>query len=212
MKPTKALKRCGWAQGDPLKEDVLMRDYHDIEWGVPLHDDQKLLEAIVLDGAQAGLSWRTILQRREGYRKAFHRFDARKMVKMNAKDVERLMQDTGIIRNRAKILSAIGNAKAFLTVQKEFGTFDRYLWQFAPEPRKNFKRPQSYRELPVTSPEAEAMSKDLRKRGFNFVGPTICYAMMQAIGMVDDHLEGCFRVATGVGRAKAVRAISRKRR
>ncbi len=219
LKRTETLKRCGWAQGDlpagrqvPSSADLLMRDYHDQEWGVPLHDDQKLLEAIVLDGAQAGLSWRTILQRREGYRKAFHKFDAKKMIRMGARDVERLMKDTGIIRNRAKILSAIGNAKAFLAVQKEFGTFDRYLWQFAPAPRSAFKRPQNYRELPVTSPEAEAMSKDLRKRGFSFVGPTICYAMMQAIGMVDDHLEGCFRMTTDAGRAKAGRATSRRKR
>ncbi len=171
-----------------------MQRYHDEEWGVPLHQDRKLLEAIVLDGAQAGLSWRTILLRREGYRKAFHRFDAKKMAKMGARDVERLMQFTGIIRNRAKILSAIVNARAYLQVRKEFGTFDRYLWGFAPKRRRAGKRPRTYRDLPVTSPEAEAMSKDLRRRGFSFVGPTICYAMMQAIGMVDDHLHGCFRI------------------
>lgn len=188
MKKMKALNRCGWA-GD----DALMQAYHDKEWGVPLHDDRKLLEAIVLDGAQAGLSWRTILLRREGYRKVFYRFDAKRMAKMTARDVERLMKDTGIIRNRAKILSAIANAKAYLAVKKEFGTFDRYLWGFAPSKKRTARRPRTYRDLPVTSAEAEAMSKDLRRRGFSFVGPTICYAMMQAIGMVDDHLEDCFR-------------------
>jgi DNA-3-methyladenine glycosylase I len=190
----KILKRCGWAQGDPLKSDPVMMAYHDDEWGHPLHDDRRLLESIVLDGAQAGLSWRTILLRREGYRKAFHKFNPRKMAVMGAKDVQRLMKDTGIIRNRAKILSAIQNAKAFLAVQKEFGTFDRYIWGFAPKPRKAAKRLKTYRDLPVTSPEAEAMSKDLRRRGFNFVGPTICYAFMQAAGLVDDHLHGCFRI------------------
>lgn len=171
-----------------------MKRYHDEEWGVPLHDDRKLLEAIILDGAQAGLSWRTILLRREGYRKAFHRFNATAMSRMNSKDVARLMKDPGIIRNRAKILSAIQNAKAFLRVRKEIGSFDRYLWSFAPAPAKK-KRGTNYRQLPVTSPEAEAMSKDLKRRGFSFVGPTICYAMMQAIGMVDDHLKGCYRIS-----------------
>jgi DNA-3-methyladenine glycosylase I len=171
-----------------------MQAYHDEEWGQPVHDDRKLLEAIILDGAQAGLSWRTILQRREGYRKAFHNFDARKIAKMGAKDAQRLLKDPGIIRNRAKVRSAIENAKEFLKIQKEFGTFDKYLWGFAPKKRRTARRPNSYRELPVTSPEAEALSKDLRKRGFSFVGPTIIYAMMQAIGMVDDHLQGCFRI------------------
>ena len=191
-KRTQVLKRCGWAEGDPLKDDPLMRDYHDNEWGYPVHDDRKLLEALILDGAQAGLSWRTILGRREGYRKAFHRFDAKKIAAYGPRDVRRLLADPGIIRNRAKVRSAIQNAKAFLVVKKEFGTFDRYLWGFAPK-RKRSKRLNHYRQLPVTSPEAEAMSKDLKRHGFSFVGPTICYAMMQAIGMVDDHLEGCFR-------------------
>jgi DNA-3-methyladenine glycosylase I len=202
MKP-KERKRCGWAQGDPLKTDSIMQAYHDDEWGVPLHDDRKLLESIVLDGAQAGLSWRTILLRRDGYRKAFHNFDAKKMAQMGAKDVARLMKDTGIIRNRAKILSAIQNAKAFLAVQKEFGSFDKYIWGFAPKNRKVQKRLTDYRHLPVTSPEAEAMSKDLRKRGFNFVGPTICYAFMQAAGLVDDHLHGCFRTLRHSSRSSA---------
>jgi DNA-3-methyladenine glycosylase I len=191
-KPT--LKRCGWAEGNPLKADLLMQKYHDEEWGHPVHDDRKLLEAIILDGAQAGLSWRTILARREGYRKAFHNFDARKIAKMGARDRQRLLKDPGIIRNRAKIRSAIENARRFLEIQKEFGTFDKYLWAFAPKRPRTAKRPQNYRQLPVTSPEAEALSKDLKKRGFSFVGPTILYAMMQAIGMVDDHLHGCFRI------------------
>ncbi len=169
-----------------------MQVYHDDEWGYPVHDDRKLLEALILDGAQAGLSWRTILLRREGYRRAFHRFDAKKIAAYGAKDVRRLLGDPGIIRNRAKVRSAIENAKAFLRVKKEFGTFDRYLWGFAPK-KKAHQRMNHYRQLPVTSPEAEAMSKDLKRRGFSFVGPTICYAMMQAIGMVDDHLHGCFR-------------------
>jgi DNA-3-methyladenine glycosylase I len=191
----KSIKRCGWAEGNPLKGDPLMQAYHDKEWGFPLHDDRKLLEYLILDGAQAGLSWRTILYRREGYRKAFHNYDAPRIVKMNGRDVQRLMKDPGIIRNRAKILSAISNARAYLQVRKEFGTFDRYIWQFAPGNKKGGRRAHTFRELPVTSPEAEAMSKDLKKRGFSFVGPTICYAFMQAAGMIDDHLDGCFRNA-----------------
>ncbi len=194
MKPKikKSIRRCGWADGDPLSGDPLMRAYHDEEWGVPLHDDRKLFEFLILDGAQAGLSWRTILNRREGYRKAFHQFNARRMAAFGPKDERRLLQDSGIIRNRAKIKSAIQNAKAYLKVQKEWGTFDRYLWSFV-EGKMIVHRARTYRDLPVTSPEAEAMSKDLRSRGFSFVGPTICYAFMQAAGMVDDHLIGCFR-------------------
>ena len=171
-----------------------MRDYHDQEWGVPLHDDRLLFEALILDGAQAGLSWRTILQRREGYRKAFHRFNAKRVAAFGPKDFRRLMKDPGIIRNRAKVRSAILNAKAFLKVQKEFGTFDRYMWSFVKgKTIRTSPRAKTSRDLRVTSPESEAMSKDLRLRGFNFVGPTICYALMQACGMVDDHLVGCFR-------------------
>ncbi len=188
----KHLKRCGWADGNPLNGDPVMRDYHDQEWGVPLHDDRKLFEFLILDGAQAGLSWRTILLRREGYRKAFHNFDAKRMAAFGPKDAQRLLKDRGIIRNRAKIRSAIENGRAFLRVRKEFGSFDRYLWGFVKE-KKVARRARHFRELPVTSREAEAMSKDLRARGFSFVGPTICYAFMQAAGMVDDHLHGCFR-------------------
>jgi DNA-3-methyladenine glycosylase I len=192
--PIQTRKRCGWAESNPLKADPLMQEYHDTEWGFPLHDDRKLLEYLILDGAQAGLSWRTILYRREGYRKAFHNYDAKKIAAMGARDAQRLLKDPGIIRNRAKIRSAIDNARAFLSVQQEFGSFDRYIWQFAPAPRRPAKRPHTFKELPVTSPEAEAMSKDLKKRGFSFVGPTICYAFMQAAGMIDDHLAGCFRI------------------
>ena len=188
----KPLQRCGWADGNPLKGDPLMQAYHDDEWGYPVHDDRKLLEALILDGAQAGLSWRTILLRRDGYRKAFYQFNARRIAGFRQKDIRRLLKDPGIIRNRAKVRSAIANARAFLEVQKEFGSFDRYLWGFAPK-KETGKRANHFKQLPVTSPEAEAMSRDLKQRGFSFVGPTICYAMMQAIGMVDDHLLDCFR-------------------
>jgi DNA-3-methyladenine glycosylase I len=184
-------KRCEWADGN----DLLMQAYHDEEWGYPLHDDRKLFEFLILDGAQAGLSWRTILLRREGYRKAFHHFDAARIARYGTKDIQRLLKDPGIIRNRAKVRSAIENARAYLKVRQEFGTFDRYLWSFIKEKNGKHKRLKTYRQLPVTSPEAETMSKDLRRRGFSFVGPTICYAFMQAAGMVDDHLSGCFRVA-----------------
>jgi DNA-3-methyladenine glycosylase I len=161
---------------------------------VPLHNDKKLFEFLILDGAQAGLSWRTILYRREGYRKAFYHFNAKRMAAMGPKDVARLMKDPGIIRNRLKIHSAIQNATAYLKVKKEFGSFDRYLWSFVSPKKKKFtRRFQTYRHLPVTTPESDAMSQDLRRRGFNFVGSTICYAFMQAAGMVNDHLHGCFR-------------------
>jgi DNA-3-methyladenine glycosylase I len=182
------MNRCDWANNDPL-----MQAYHDHEWGVPLHDDRKLFEFLILDGAQAGLSWRTILYRREGYRKAFYQFNAKRMAAMTPKDEARLLKDPGIIRNRLKIKSAIQNAKACLAVKKEFGTFDRYLWQFAEKKKKGAKRLAHYLDIRVTSPESDAMSKDLRARGFNFVGSTICYAFMQAAGLVDDHLHGCFR-------------------
>lgn len=191
---TRKLKRCGWAEGDPLNGDALMQAYHDEEWGVPVHDDRKLLEHLILDGAQAGLSWRTILHRREGYRRAFHNFDARRIAAFGRKDVRRLLKDSGIIRNRAKIHSAIQNTRAFLEIQKEFGSFDRYIWGFIDGTKRSRRRAKTFRDLPVTSPAAERMSADLRRRGFNFVGPTICYAFMQASGMVDDHLAGCFRI------------------
>jgi DNA-3-methyladenine glycosylase I len=179
------MTRCPWAKSDP------MIAYHDREWGRPVHDDNTLFEFLTLEGAQAGLSWETILKKRESYRKAFDQFDPVKVARYTARRIERLMQDEGIVRNRAKIQSAVQNAKAFLRVQKEFGTFDGYIWRFVdgrPRP-STFK---TLKEVPATTPESDALSKDLKKRGFNFVGSTICYAMMQAIGMVNDHLTSCF--------------------
>ena len=177
------MKRCRWAQEEPNTT------YHDEEWGVPVHDDRKLFEFLILEGAQAGLSWTTILKRRENYRKAFCKFDVKKVSKLTGKDVTRLMKDEGIIRNRLKIESTISNAKAFIEVQKEFGSFDKYIWSFVDgKPlRKNHKA------MPATTPESDSMSKDLKKRGFRFVGSTICYAFMQACGLVDDHEKSCFR-------------------
>ena len=169
-----------------------MIEYHDREWGVPLHDDRKLFEFLVLEGAQAGLSWETVLNKRENYRKAFDDFEPTRIAQYTEKDIERLIADPGIIRNRLKIAAAITNAQRFLDVQKEFGSFDNYIWQFVGgRPIKNkFK---SLSELPAKTKESEAMSKDLRQRGFKFVGPTICYAFMQAVGMVNDHTIYCFR-------------------
>ena len=180
------VKRCEWATEEPNLS------YHDTEWGVPQHDDQKLFEFLILEGAQAGLSWVTILKRREGYRKAFANFDAKKVAKFNEKKISLLLKDESIIRNKLKINSAINNAKQFLKIQKEFGTFDKYLWSFVDhKPIKNkFKK---LSDLPSSTMVSEKMSTDLKKRGFNFVGPTICYALMQAIGMVNDHTTGCFR-------------------
>jgi DNA-3-methyladenine glycosylase I len=178
--------RCHWAKSE------LMIAYHDTEWGRPIHDDQRLFEFLILEGAQAGLSWETVLKKRENYRKAFDRFDPKKVAKYNAKKVEQLLANEGIIRNRLKIASAIGNAKAFLAVQKEFGSFDAYLWAFVGgKPKVNGLK--TMKEVPARSDESDALSKDLRKRGFNFVGSTICYAMMQAVGMVNDHLASCYR-------------------
>jgi DNA-3-methyladenine glycosylase I len=179
--------RCEWCLGHPL-----MVDYHDTEWGVPLHDDTKLFEFMVLDAAQAGLSWRTVLLKRENYRAAFHQFDAHRIARYTERDFERLMNDAGIIRNRLKVNSAIINAQKFLEVRAEFGTFDKYIWQFVGgNPLIN--RVRSLQEIPAQSPESNAMSKDLRRRGFKFVGSTICYAFMQAAGMVNDHRADCFR-------------------
>jgi len=181
------LSRCNWPGTDDL-----MIDYHDREWGQPLHDDRKLFEYMVLDAFQAGLSWKTILHRREGFRKAFADFDPQKVARFSEKKMETLMQDTGIIRNRLKIRATVSNARLFLEVQKEFGSFDRYIWQFTGgKTIQNHRRPD---EPPVaTSPESDEMSKDLKKRGFRFVGSTICYAFMQAAGMVNDHHSSCFR-------------------
>lgn len=179
--------RCAWCPADPLYQK-----YHDEEWGVPLHGDRELFELLILEGAQAGLSWFTILKRREGYRKAFDQFDAKKIARYDTKKKAALMKDPGIIRNRLKIEATVANAQAFLRVQKEEGSFDRYIWSFVGgKPKKH--RLKADERPPVQTPEAEAMSKDLKKRGFRFVGPTICYAFMQASGMVDDHTADCFR-------------------
>jgi DNA-3-methyladenine glycosylase I len=180
------MKRCHWASNE------LSIPYHDEEWGVPLHDDQKLFELLILEGAQAGLSWNTILQKRENYRKAFDYFDPAKVAWYDARKTARLLADAGIVRNRLKIAGAIRNAKAFLKVQDEHGGFDPYIWRFVGgEPQKNNWR--THQEVPASTPESDAMSKDLRKRGFTFVGSTICYAFMQAVGMVNDHELSCFR-------------------
>jgi len=180
-------KRCDWAGSDPL----YVR-YHDEEWGVPLHDDRRLFEMLCLEGAQAGLSWITILRKRENYLKAFDRFDPRKVAAYDRRKVERLLKDEGIVRNRLKIAGVVKNAKAFLAVVEEFGSFDRYIWSFTGgKPVVNRRR--SMKEVPPTVPQSDAMSRDLKKRGFTFVGPTICYAFMQACGMVNDHLVSCHR-------------------
>ncbi|MCH8850190.1 MAG: DNA-3-methyladenine glycosylase I [Chloroflexi bacterium] len=185
--PKDTKRRCSWS-GD----DGLMRAYHDEEWGVPVHDDRLLFEFLILEGAQAGLSWQTILNKRENYRKAFHRFDVARIAKYRQRDTDRLLADAGIVRNRAKIAAAIGNAKAFLDVQREFGSFDGYVWGFVGgKPRKN--RVRSLSDIPPSTEQSEAMSKDLKKRGFKFIGATICYAFMQATGMVNDHEVRCFR-------------------
>jgi DNA-3-methyladenine glycosylase I len=169
--------------------DALYERYHDAEWGIPVHNDRTLFEFLILEGAQAGLSWSTILKRRSGYRRAFADFDAAKVAKFTASDIKRLMQDSGIIRNRLKIESAITNARAFLAVQKEFGSFDKYVWQFVNnKPIINRVQPGTWQ---ATSKESDILSKDLKKRGFRFVGSTIVYAFMQAVGMVNDHLTTC---------------------
>ena len=172
--------------------DPLYIKYHDTEWGVSNHDDRHLFEMIVLEGAQAGLSWSTVLNKRENYRKAFDKLNAEKMARYNAKKVRELLRNPGIIRNRLKIDSAIQNAKAFLQIRDEFGTFDAYIWQFVGgAPKQN--RWRTFKDIPARTAESDAMSKDLKKRGFNFVGSTICYAFMQAVGMVNDHALTCFR-------------------
>ncbi len=182
----KNIVRCTWASNE------LSIAYHDKEWGVPQHDDRVLFEFLILEGAQAGLSWDTILRKRENYRAAFNGFDPRKVAKYDAKKKQQLLGNEGIIRNRLKIESAVNNAKAFLAVQKEVGSFDRYIWRYVGgKPRLN--RWKSRERLPATSEESDAMSQDLKRRGFNFVGSTICYAFMQATGMVNDHAVECFR-------------------
>ncbi len=178
-------KRC-W--GD---KDDLSREYHDNEWGVPVHDDKTLFEFIILEGAQAGLNWMTILKRREGYRKAFANFDFHKIAKYDAKDVKRLIKDEGIIRNKLKIESAIQNAKVFLKIREEFGSFDKYLWRFVDNTPIN-NNPETWQDVPAKTELSDEISKDLKKRGMKFVGSTIIYAFMQAVGMVNDHLVDCF--------------------
>jgi len=178
--------RCTWAKSD------LMIAYHDREWGVPRHDDRVLFEFLILEGAQAGLSWETILRKRENYRRAFDGFDAERVARYDARRVAKLLKDEGIVRNKLKIASTVGNAKAFLAVRKEFGSFDAYLWQFVGgKPVRN--KFATSKEVPARTSQSDALSKDLKRRGFNFVGSTICYAFMQAVGMVDDHLTTCFR-------------------
>ena len=177
--------------------------YHDEEWGVPVHDDRVQFEFITLEGAQAGLSWSTILNKRDNYRRAFAGFDPEKVARFGARDVERLMNDAGIVRNRLKIDSTISNAKAFLAVRKEFGSFDAYVWQFAGGPRRGTPRRNHWtglHEVPAKTDESDRMSRDLHRRGFRFVGSTICYAFMQATGMVNDHIVSCFRYAESASR------------
>lgn len=181
-----SIKRCGWAR-TPIETD-----YHDSEWGVPLHDDQKLFEFLVLEGAQAGLSWVTILKKREAYRKAFDQFEIAKVARYRPARVEKLLANAGIVRNRLKVESAVTNARCVLAVQQEFGTLDAYLWRLVDgRPIRNSWK--SLKQIPAFTKESDVMSKDLRRRGFKFVGSTICYAFMQAVGMVNDHLTDCFR-------------------
>lgn len=180
--------RCNWG----FKDDALMLKYHDMEWGVPLHDDKSIFEFLVLEGMQAGLSWQTVLRKRENFRKAFDGFDPRKVAKYDVRKVKSLLGDAGIIRNRLKIVAAISNAKAFLRVKGEFGSFDKYIWGFTGgRPIRN--KWSTIKQIPATSRESDSMSRDLKARGFKFVGSTICYAHMQATGMVNDHLVSCFR-------------------
>jgi DNA-3-methyladenine glycosylase I len=181
------LNRCEWAGSDPL-----MVAYHDEEWGVPCHDDRDLFERLILEGFQAGLSWSTILRKRQAFIRAFDGFDPEIVAGYGPDDVGRLLDNAGIVRNRLKVAAAISNAQAFRETRDAFGSFDAYIWQFAPEPGA---RPRSLADIPATTPESDAMSKDLKRRGFRFVGSTICYAFMQSAGLVDDHVESCFRAS-----------------
>ena len=182
-----AVTRCAWAEGDPL-----LRDYHDREWGVPVHDDRLLFEFLILEGAQAGLSWMTILRRRDGYRKAFRGFEPATVARFDKRAVSRLLASAEIIRNRRKIESAIANARVVLAITREVGSFDAYVWSFVGgRPRRNAWR--TWQAIPAETDQSRALSKDLIKRGASFVGPTICYAFMQAVGLVNDHLVSCFR-------------------
>ena len=183
------MNRCAWCTTSPAYQA-----YHDDEWGVPAHDDRRLFEMLVLEGAQAGLSWLTILRKREAYRRAFDDFAVEKVARYGPKEIQRLLNDSGIVRNRLKIESAVRNARAFLNVQSEFGSFDAYVWRFVGgTPRQNAWT--SLSQIPARTEESDTMSKDLKKRGFNFVGSTICYAFMQTVGMVNDHVTDCFRYA-----------------
>jgi DNA-3-methyladenine glycosylase I len=185
-----APERCAWVGAD----DPLMLRYHDREWGVPVHDERIFFEFLTLEGAQAGLSWETILRKRAAYREAFAHFDPARVARFTPARVERLLQDPGIVRNRLKVESAIGNARAFLRIQREFGTFDAYIWPFVGgSPMRNRRR--SLEDVPARTPESDALSRDLLERGFKFVGSTICYAFMQAVGLVNDHTVDCFRYA-----------------
>lgn len=192
------VSRCEWAR------DPLSIAYHDTEWGVPLHDDRALFEFLILEGAQAGLSWSTILNKRPAYRRAFDRFDPRKVARYDDARLTQLLGNPGIVRNRLKIHAAVRNARAFLEVQKEFGTFDKYIWSFV-EGRQRRNRWRRLSQVPARTDQSDAMSRDLKKRGFTFVGSTICYAFMQATGMVNDHLTGCFRYAELQGQDSEVR-------
>jgi len=182
------MKRCEWVTG----ADPLMVEYHDREWGAPVHDDRKHFEFLVLEAAQAGLSWSTVLRKREGYRRAFSDFDPEKVARYTDERIETLTQDPSIIRNRMKIAAAVRNARHFLEIEEEFGSFDKYAWRFV-DGRPKVNRRTTSKDIPATSPESDAFSKDLKSRGFSFVGSTIIYAHMQAIGMVNDHLVDCFR-------------------
>ncbi len=189
MRGTRRAIRCEWSS---FGSNPLMLQYHDEEWGVPARDDRTLFEFLLLEGAQAGLSWQTILNKRENYRKAFHQFDPARIARYNRRDIERLLENPGIVRNRLKIEATITNARKLLEAQEEFGSFNNYLWEFVGgKPIKH--RFKSLRAIPATSRESDALSKDLRQRGFKFVGSTICYAFMQAVGMVNDHTTDCFR-------------------
>jgi DNA-3-methyladenine glycosylase I len=183
---SKNISRCPWPVGD------LYTAYHDTEWGVPLHDDRALFEFLILEGAQAGLSWHTVLKKRENYRAAFDQFDPEKVARYTPAKIKKLLSNPGIIRNRLKIASAVRNARAFLAVQEEFGSFDKYIWRFV-DGRPIINRHRSMKQVPASTRVSDAMSQDLKQRGFNFIGSTICYAHMQATGMVNDHLVDCFR-------------------
>ena len=202
MQETKRPKRCGWCGND-----LLYISYHDNEWGVPVHDDRRLFEFLVLEGAQAGLSWLTILKKRENYRKAFDNFDVERIAGYGPQDITRLIHDPGIVRNRLKIEAAIRNARGVLAIREEYGTLDAFLWRYVDAPFVQNVR-KCLTEVPTKTKESEQMSKDLKKRGFNFVGSTICYAFMQAVGMVNDHATDCFRHKEIAGNGPAIRPFT----